>query len=75
MYETEDTAIFAGGRVLTTDLEGVGSHLNAVGWSTNPMKILGSNVRPGGSSRNIGWSSAENTQKRGSRSKKRRRRG
>ena len=74
VYETEDTAIFEGGRVLTLDMENLGTHLNAVGWSTNPIKIMGAGVRPGGSSRNLGWNSAENTQGK-KRKKKRRRRG
>lgn len=73
VYETEDTAIFEDGRVLTRDLENLGTHLNAVGWSTNPMKILGAGVRPGGSSKNAGWSSGEGSGKK--RKKKRRRRG
>jgi hypothetical protein len=71
VYETEDTAIFEDGRVLTLNMENLGTHLNAVGWSANPIKIMGAGVRPGGSRRNTGWNSAENT---GKRSKKRRRR-
>jgi hypothetical protein len=67
VYATEDTAIFEDGRVLTLNMENLGTHLNAVGWSANPIKIMGAGVRPGGSRRN----SAENT---GKRSKKKRRR-
>ncbi len=74
VYETEDTAIFEGGRVLTLNMENLGTHLNAVGWSTNPIKIMGAGVRPGGSSLNTGWNSAENTQNTGKKRKKKRRR-
>ena len=74
VYETEDTAIFDNGQVLTTNLEGLGTHLGAVGWSANPMKILGASVRPGGSSRNVGWNSAENTKSKSKRGKRKRRR-
>ncbi len=74
VYETEDTAIFEDGRILTLNLENLGTHLNAVGWSTNPINIMGAGVRPGGSGRNTGWNSAENTGKK-SKKKRRRRRG
>lgn len=74
VYETDDTAIFEDGRVLTLDMENLGAHLNAVGWSTNPMKILGAGVRPGGLARNLGWNSAENTRNTGKKGKRQRRR-
>jgi hypothetical protein len=64
VYETENTAIFGDGRVITTDVEDVGRHLNAVGWSANPIQILGASVVPGGSSQNLGWSSGEGPKKR-----------
>jgi hypothetical protein len=78
VYETDDTAIWEDGRVLTTDVENLGNHLNAVGWASNPMQIAGASARPGASGRNLGWDSATSSfqqkdqkQKR----KKRRRRG
>ena len=58
VYETDDTAIWEDGRVLTTDVENLGTHLNAVGWSSNPMQIVGASTRPGGSGQNVGWNSA-----------------
>ena len=36
-YSTEDTVIYEDGRVLTANVEGVGEHLNKVGWAQNPM--------------------------------------
>ena len=57
VYETDDTAIWEDGRVMTVDVENVGNHLNAVGWATNPMQILGAGTRPGGSS--AGWDSGD----------------
>lgn len=74
VYETDDTAIFRDGRVMTTDLESVGSHLNAVGWSSNPMQIMGGSVRPGASTANLGWASAPNSTG-GPKKKKKKRRG
>jgi hypothetical protein len=76
VYETEDTAIWRDGRVLTLDLENVGSHLNAVGWASNQMEILGTGSRPGGSSANLGWDSGQSGfKKRGTAKKRKRRRG
>jgi hypothetical protein len=46
VYATEDTAIYRDGRVLTTNVEALGEHLNAVGWVENPMQILGSASGP-----------------------------
>lgn len=73
VYETDDTAIFEDGRVLTTALENVGSHINAVGWSANPVEILGASVRPGSSRMNVGASSESSFGKK--KRRKRRRRG
>jgi hypothetical protein len=79
VYETEDTAIWEDGRVLTTDVENLGTHLNAVGWASNPMQILGASARPGASGQNLGWDSATssftNSNKTKKRKKRRRRRG
>jgi hypothetical protein len=46
VYATEDTAIYQDGRVLTTKVEALGEHLNAVGWVENPMQILGAASGP-----------------------------
>jgi hypothetical protein len=75
VYETDDTAIYDDGKVLTVALEDVGTHLNAVGWSANPIQILGTSVRPGGSNKNLGWNSSETTPGMKKRKKKKRRRG
>jgi hypothetical protein len=74
VYETEDTAIWEDGRVVTTDVENLGTHLNAVGWASNPMQILGAGARPGGSTRNLGWASATSSFGNSKTTKKRRRR-
>ena len=65
VYETEDTAIWEDGRVMTTNMENVGTHLNAVGWSSNPMQIAGTGQRPGGSRKNLGFGSAISSFERG----------
>lgn len=77
VYETDDTAIWEDGRVLTLDVENLGSHLNAVGWATNPMRILGASTRPGSSGANFGWSSGQSSfqSSAAAKPKKRRRRG
>ncbi len=79
VYETDDTAIWEDGRVVTMDVENLGTHLNAVGWASNPMQILGAGARPGGSGQNVGWDSAtssfQNSKSTQKRKKKRRRRG
>lgn len=74
VYETEDTAIWEDGRVLTTDVENVGTHLNAVGWASNPMQIMGAGARPGGSRQNLGWASSTSSFKNSNSTKKRKRR-
>ncbi len=75
VYETDDTAIWEDGRVLTMDVENLGTHLNAVGWASNPMRILGASARPGGSVANLGWNSGQTSfkKKAGARKRKRRR--
>jgi hypothetical protein len=77
VYETDDTAIWEDGRVLTLDVENLGSHLNAVGWATNPMRILGASTRPGSSGANLGWRTGQSSFQSSARAKpkKRRRRG
>ena len=74
VYETEDTAIWQDGRVLTTDVENLGSHLNAVGWASNPMQIAGASARPGSSGQNLGWDSGTSSFKDSSQTKKRKKR-
>ena len=41
VYSTEDTAAYEDGQVLTSNVEAVGDHLNALGWVQNPMRIAG----------------------------------
>lgn len=65
VYETDDTAIWEDGRVMTTNMENVGTHLNAVGWSSNPMQIAGTGQRPGSSRKNLGFGSAISSFERG----------
>ena len=45
VYETDDTAIFDDGRILTASVETVGDHLGAVGWVDNPIEIMGASSR------------------------------
>jgi hypothetical protein len=75
VYETDDTAIWEDGRVLTMNVEDLGTHLNAVGWASNPMQILGASTRPGSSSSNLGWGSGQTSFKNPVVKKRRRRRG
>jgi hypothetical protein len=76
VYETDDTAIWQDGRVMTVDVENVGSHLNAVGWAANPIQLLGASARPGGSTANLGWDSGESQfASKTTKSRKTRRRG
>ena len=41
VYSTDDTAAYEDGQVLTSNVEAVGDHLNALGWVQNPMRIAG----------------------------------
>lgn len=75
VYETDDTAIWSDGRVMTTDMETLGEHLNAVGWAENPITIAGPATRPGASGRNPAWSSSTSFFEKSGKQKRRRRRG
>lgn len=77
VYETDDTAIWRDGRVMTTDVENLGHHLDALGWAANPMTIAGAGIRPGGSNRNLGWNSSTSSfqESDGRKRKRTRRRG
>jgi hypothetical protein len=75
VYATEDTAIWEDGRILTMNLEDLGTHLNAVGWASNPMQILGASTRPGSSSSNLGWGSGQTSFQTPIVKKRKRRRG
>ncbi len=74
VYETDDTAIWDDGHVVTTDVENLGTHLNAVGWAANPMRIAGAGTRPGASTRNLGWGSGTSSFKNSNTTKRRKRR-
>jgi hypothetical protein len=74
VYSTEDTTIYEDGRVLTWNVEAVGDHLNAVGWVSNPMRILGAGTIPGNQFASSGWGKQSNSSKPSRAKKKRRRR-
>ena len=74
VYETEDTAIWEDGRVHTLNVEELGTHLNAVGWASNPMRILGAGTRPGGAAARGGWNAGTSSFKRSAKSNARKRR-
>ncbi len=73
VYSTEDTAIYEDGRVMTSSLEAVGDHLNAVGWVQNPMRILGAGTSQRTQVASSEWRRNSNSSKPGKRRKKRRR--
>jgi hypothetical protein len=58
VYETDDTAIYDDGRVVTTNLAGVGEHLSLIGWAENPMRILGASAASGVRTSGSDWRSA-----------------
>jgi hypothetical protein len=74
VYETEDTAIFDDGRILTASVETVGDHLGAVGWVDNPLKIMGASSRRSASAAYT-WSAGSDASRAKPKKLKRKRRG
>lgn len=45
LVATRDTVIFADGRVVTSNLDSVSEHLNALGWAKRPIEIASAGAR------------------------------
>lgn len=41
LVSTPDTVVYADGRAVTSNLDAMSRHLNALGWSSRPIEIVG----------------------------------
>jgi hypothetical protein len=74
IYQTADTAVFEDGRIVTSEVEHVGAHLNELGWTENPLKISGAAAGAAGTAR-YAWRSGQGLQQGSAAPPPRRRRG
>ena len=56
VYRNDDTVVYEDGQVLTTKLENVTAPLSELGWSGNPIRLLGSAASSSTAGSGSSWS-------------------